>query len=105
MSQLTLHQDRLVSLAGLHDPTQSPPCHEELEFKFSRVQPEKGRQNKLPFCSSWSIMGQVCIHFLVSEIQTHYPSLNPLPAHIDAVFSGRCQSSSQLHWHLEEQEI
>lgn len=49
-------------------------------------------------------MEQVCIHFLVSEVQAHYPSLNLLPADIDAVFSGRCQSSSWLHWNLEEQE-
>lgn len=49
-------------------------------------------------------MEQVHIHFSVSEIQAHYASLNLLPARIDAVFSGRCQSSYWLHWNLEEQE-
>lgn len=97
---LALHQGRLLSLVGLH----GPPAVKSWIFKFSRVQTEKGRQNKLPLYSSKGIMEQVCIHFLVSEIQAHYPCLNLLPAHTDAVFSGRCQSSSWLHWNLEEQE-
>lgn len=52
-------------------------------FMFSRVQPERGGQNKLPLCRSEHRMEQVCIHFLLSEIQAHYPSLNLLAAHTD----------------------
>lgn len=94
--QLILHQGRLGSLVGFHAPTQSPPAMKSWIFKFSKVQSERGRQNKLPFCTFKGIMGQVCIHLLVSEIQAHYPRLNLLPAHTDAVFSGRCQIPAPL---------
>lgn len=60
-----------------------PPAMRSWIFMLSRVQPERGGQNKLPLCSSKSRMEQVCIHFLLSEIQAHCPSLNLLTAHTD----------------------
>lgn len=81
-----------------------PPATTRWMFKLSGLQLERGTwKKKSPICRSKGTWDSSVSLFLKPRLVIPDQAYSPLRPYQMLRLSGRCQSSSQLNWHLEEQ--
>lgn len=106
-SCLTCSGADFCTLLGEMTQCIEPPAVKSWIFKFSGRELETGRQEKNPICRSNGTGDRSVSLFQFLKFRLIIPGQNYslLRPYEMPCLSGRWQSSSQLNWHLEEQEI